>query len=520
MTEQVVDIGLIDVVYNPRKQFDEKGQNEMAESIKLHGQQDAVTVIPLENGRFRLVKGERRYRALKALGRSEIKITDTQERDAAKILTLQLIENIQREDMNPVDEAEACKKYIDEYKWTTKRIANELSKDVDWVERRLTLLQAGPEVVEAVRSDKIKLGHGLALIEVSDPKKKLELLDKAVKEGMSVSELQYRVKEGSIELANAMFKKDECESCKDNGGKQATLDGVKGKCFNAPCFIKKQVAAINAIKAGLKGINVIAVDDRSELKVQDYDVLQPSEIQAARQDMMANGAKYALEMKIVGGVCHQTFFKLKDKTAPAKTADSSKKDDKAPTDPASKEGKAEKKEMTKEEADKKLLVRIKEYKAPILLGICRSKSDKWDTEYLHAREVLSVFNIIKSSGATRASEVKTKIAENSSNKSLFKVLMELPANKLFALREEELKFKMSELTVDELELLAKDINVDMTKDYSIDAKYLDLYTMPQLKELPGKLDTGPLTSKKKDEMVKEMLSRTSIAGKIPPGMEI
>jgi hypothetical protein len=126
----------------------------------------------------------------------------------------------------------------------------------------------------------------------------------------------------------------------------------------------------------------------------------------------------------------------------------------------------------------------------------------------------------KSSGATRASEVKTKIAENSSNKSLFKVLMELPANKLFALREEELKFKMSELTVEELELLAKDINVDMSKDYSIDAKYLDLYTMPQLKELPGKLDTGALTSKKKDEMVKEMLSRTSIAGKIPPGMEI
>jgi len=189
-----VEIGKIDVNPNqPRKNFDATALKELAQSIKEHGVIQPVILSP-RGDRYILVAGERRFRASKMAGLKSVpavvrEYTDNQIKEIA------LLENIQREDLNPIETARAMKELIESFDWTQDVLADRLGKSRPAVANFLRLLTLSPAVVAMVESGKLSAGHARALVVVSDPDVQLKLAELAVHKHVTVRDLERAVKE-------------------------------------------------------------------------------------------------------------------------------------------------------------------------------------------------------------------------------------------------------------------------------------------------------------------------------------
>lgn len=177
----------------PRKDFDQDAMAQLAESIATHGLIQPVVVRPEENGFYQIVAGERRWRASKMAGLTEIPvvIVDADDRKAAE---LALIENIQREDLNPIEEAEAYRALVEEHNMTQEEISKQVSKSRSAIANALRLLELPVDVIEMVRKNELSAGHARALLGLRDPAKISELARAAVTKGMSVRVLEQTVR--------------------------------------------------------------------------------------------------------------------------------------------------------------------------------------------------------------------------------------------------------------------------------------------------------------------------------------
>lgn len=177
----------------PRKDFDQDAMAQLAESIATHGLIQPVVVRPEENGFYQIVAGERRWRASKMAGLTEIPvvIVDADDRKAAE---LALIENIQREDLNPIEEAEAYRALVEEHNMTQEEISKQVSKSRSAIANALRLLELPVDVIEMVRKNELSAGHARALLGLQDPAKISELARAAVAKGMSVRVLEQTVR--------------------------------------------------------------------------------------------------------------------------------------------------------------------------------------------------------------------------------------------------------------------------------------------------------------------------------------
>lgn len=177
----------------PRKDFDQDAMAQLAESIATHGLIQPVVVRPEENGFYQIVAGERRWRASKMAGLTEIPvvIVDADDRKAAE---LALIENIQREDLNPIEEAEAYRALVEEHNMTQEEISKQVSKSRSAIANALRLLELPVDVIEMVRKNELSAGHARALLGLRDPAKISELARAAVAKGMSVRVLEQTVR--------------------------------------------------------------------------------------------------------------------------------------------------------------------------------------------------------------------------------------------------------------------------------------------------------------------------------------
>lgn len=172
-----VNMKLMDIVPNkdqPRKTFDEGALEELSESIAKHGVLQPLLVRPLPNGSYQLVAGERRWRASRMAGLSQVpvvikELTDTQTMEIA------LIENLQREDLNPIEEAEGLQALIDTCGMTQDEVAMSVGRSRPAVTNSLRLLRLPEEVRELTREAQISAGHARALLAFDDPKKMIEL---------------------------------------------------------------------------------------------------------------------------------------------------------------------------------------------------------------------------------------------------------------------------------------------------------------------------------------------------------
>ena len=177
----------------PRKNFDVEALNELASSIKTHGIVQPIVVNDLGNGSYMIIAGERRWRAANICGLKTVpavvrKYTDKQVKE------ISIIENLQREDLNPVEAARAIKELMDEYNLTQDAVAERIGKSRPAVANTLRLLSLYPDVLKMVEDGKISAGHARCLVSVEDKNNQIKLANLIVQKNLSVRDLEKAVK--------------------------------------------------------------------------------------------------------------------------------------------------------------------------------------------------------------------------------------------------------------------------------------------------------------------------------------
>ena len=178
--------------FQPRQDFDETRIQELAQSIKANGVIQPITVCKIGDS-FAIVAGERRWRAAKMAGLTEIPVY-VRNVDQNKILELALIENIQREDLNPIETAQAFEQLIVKYQLTHEQIAERTGKDRSTITNFLRLLKLPQIVVENLIAGTISMGHARALAGLPDQPSQIETCEKVIAAGLSVRDTEQLVK--------------------------------------------------------------------------------------------------------------------------------------------------------------------------------------------------------------------------------------------------------------------------------------------------------------------------------------
>ena len=177
----------------PRKRFDEEALSDLADSIRVHGIIQPLTVRRLASGYYQIIAGERRWRAAKAAGLREVPAVII-EADDRKVMELGLIENLQREDLNPAEEARGYRTLMEEYGLTQEQVARQMGKSRPAITNTLRLLALPDEVMKLVEEDVLSAGHARAILGAPTAALQKEAAAKVVKERLSVRQTEALVK--------------------------------------------------------------------------------------------------------------------------------------------------------------------------------------------------------------------------------------------------------------------------------------------------------------------------------------
>ena len=186
----------------PRRDFDPEELQSLADSIATHGVVQPLTVREMENGYYQIIAGERRWRAARIAELREIPAVII-EADDKKVMELALIENLQRQDLNPVEEALGYKTLMDEYGLTQEETAQRVGKSRPNVANMLRLLSLCPDVLDQIRTGALSAGHARALVALKTEKLQKEAAQKIVALGLSVRQAELMCKNLQKEPAPA-----------------------------------------------------------------------------------------------------------------------------------------------------------------------------------------------------------------------------------------------------------------------------------------------------------------------------
>ena len=185
-------VPLSDIEVNPeqpRKDFDETALSELAASIKMHNIIQPLTVTPLGGGTYRLIAGERRYRASKIAGLKDVPVY-VREANRDQVLELSLLENLQRENLNAIEIALSYKRLMHDLDYTQEKVAERMGKERSTVTNYIRLLKLPPDIQVAVRNGVISMGHARALINVDLVDKQLFIFSEIKNKGLSVRQTE------------------------------------------------------------------------------------------------------------------------------------------------------------------------------------------------------------------------------------------------------------------------------------------------------------------------------------------
>jgi ParB family transcriptional regulator, chromosome partitioning protein len=176
----------------PRLAFDQATLDELAASIREHGVLQPILVRPLDGTRFQLIAGERRWRASRIAGLDTIPAL-IEEIDDDTALEIAIIENLQREDLSPLDEAAMYDRMVREHGYSIRKLADKLGKDKGYLENRLRLADAPPEIRELVSLRKDTLSHAYELMKVDDPRKRRRLASQVARGELTLVKLKDKI---------------------------------------------------------------------------------------------------------------------------------------------------------------------------------------------------------------------------------------------------------------------------------------------------------------------------------------
>ena len=183
--------------YQPRKDINPEKLQELADSIKAQGVIQPIVVRQIAHEKYEIVAGERRWRAAQLAGLAQVPIV-IKEIDDRAAMAIALIENIQREDLNPLEEAEALRRLLDEFDMTHQHIAEAIGKSRATVTNLLRLMDLHPDVKKLLLNNQLEMGHARALLSL-DGLKQVAIATKVVKEGLTVRATERLVKESHAE---------------------------------------------------------------------------------------------------------------------------------------------------------------------------------------------------------------------------------------------------------------------------------------------------------------------------------
>jgi ParB family chromosome partitioning protein len=215
-SEEMVEID-IDFIepnnFQPRTNFNEEKLEELAQSIRANGVIQPLLVRRVDDDRYQLVAGERRWRAAQRAGLLRVPCV-VKEIPEDKMLELALVENIQRQELNAIEEAQAYKRLIETLGFTQEMVAQRVGRDRTFITNYLRLLRLPEDIQQMVEVEKLSTGHARALLGVDDPEIQRKLAKNVIDKGLSVRQIEYVVKstiEGkdqSSEAASAVIKED------------------------------------------------------------------------------------------------------------------------------------------------------------------------------------------------------------------------------------------------------------------------------------------------------------------------
>lgn len=178
--------------FQPRKSFEKESLQQLAQSIKENGILQPIIARKIAGGRLEIVAGERRWRAAQSAGLHEVPVL-IKNFDDQETLELAIIENIQREDLNPIEEAEGYSRLINEFKMSQQQVADKVGRDRATVANAVRLLSLPTEAKKLIVEGDLSVGHAKVLLSLPDPKKQLELAKKVISDKLSVRKLEKMV---------------------------------------------------------------------------------------------------------------------------------------------------------------------------------------------------------------------------------------------------------------------------------------------------------------------------------------
>lgn len=236
----------------PRQNFDEEALNELASSIAEHGVLQPLIVRPTPDGGYQLVAGERRWRAARIAGLTEVPVIVKTLTDS-EVSVIALIENLQRENLNPMEEAEGIQKLIDEFDFTQEQAAQKLGKSRSALTNTLRLMSLPEKVRDLVSDDFLSQGHARALLGINDKSKICDAADTVISKHLSVRETEKLVKSinsqsvpGStrIHKRDPFFSEVELSISSSSGRKVSVKEGKKGGKIEIEFFDKEDLQKI------------------------------------------------------------------------------------------------------------------------------------------------------------------------------------------------------------------------------------------------------------------------------------
>lgn len=248
----------------PRRAIEEESIEELAASIREHGVLQPVIVQPLSDGSYQLVAGERRWRAARAAGLATVPALVRRVSDEER-LEMALVENVQREDINPLDEARAYRTLMERFGMTQEEVARKVGKSRTAVANTLRLLTLEPEIQQGLQAGKISEGHARALL-MAPAESRLDLYRRALNAGWSVRELERAARQVHQTVTAALSRDVSRETSRNDPHvlaledrlRQALATKVKIQCVNGRGFVEIHFFDLDELDRIVQAITAVA----------------------------------------------------------------------------------------------------------------------------------------------------------------------------------------------------------------------------------------------------------------------
>lgn len=238
----------------PREYFDQEALQELADSIAQYGLIQPITARKLDSGYYQIIAGERRWRAARLAGLQEVPVRVI-EADDRRTAELALVENLQREDLNPVEEAKGYRTLMEEYGLTQEETAKSVGRSRPSVANALRLLSLSKPVLELLEKGELSAGHARALVPIQDGEKQLAAAKEVIDKALSVRKTE--------QLAGRMCREDRQTGKEDSGGVKVDYCAEVSRQLSAA--LGRKVRLVDGKKTGRIEIEFYGADDREAL---------------------------------------------------------------------------------------------------------------------------------------------------------------------------------------------------------------------------------------------------------------